>query len=101
MAFVLEHTEVIPGTDPLLGGLPLGAGSMQKVRKFPDEATRDAVLAYEAQQRQLREMQEMNARLLASKAFYDKHKHTVAIEADDGRHTTMGNFPDFQQTRGV
>ena len=95
MAFVVEHSEVIPGVDPLLGGLPLGAGSMQKVRKFPDEATRDAVLAYEAQQRQLREMQEMHARLIASKAFYDKHKHVVSIEADDGCHITTGNFPDF------
>jgi hypothetical protein len=68
---------------------------MQKVRKFPDEATRDAVLAHEAEQRQLREMQEMHARLVASKAFFDKHKHIIEIEADDGRRIATGNFPDF------
>ena len=52
MAFVVEHSEVAQGCDPLLGSV-LGAGSMQKVRKFPDEATRDAVLAQEAEQREL------------------------------------------------
>jgi hypothetical protein len=95
MAFVVKHSEVIPGCDPLLGGLPLGAGSMQQIRKFPDEATRDAVLAYEAQQRYIMQMQKMHARLIASKAFFDQHKHIVAIEADDGRHIATGNFPDF------
>lgn len=95
MAFVVEHLEVLQAVDPLLGRLPLDAGSVQKVRKFADEETRDAVLEHEAKQRQLTEMQEIRARLLASKYFFDKHKHIIKIEEDDGRHIATGSFPDF------
>jgi len=95
MAYSVQHTEVIQGFNSLPGELHFGAGSIQKIRKFPDEETRDAVLAYEAQQRQLIEMQRIHTRLIESKAFFDEHKHTIAIEADDGRHIATGKFPDF------
>jgi len=95
MAFVVEHNEPMAGIDPLLVGMPLGAGSMQKIREFPNEATRDAVMAYEAKRREQRQLAELHVRLIASKGFYDKHKHAVQIESDAGHHIATGNFPDL------